>query len=127
MVKATIRTKSGTEIEIESDRQTIMEIISTIQRREELRERFREESKRRHEEVIHRQSAAPVSATGFILRLEREGFFKEKRTLGEIQSELQKNGYMYPLSTLSAVMLRLIRHGDLERIKDEDKWRYVQR
>ena len=127
MVKATIRTKSGTEIEIESDRQTVMEIIATIQRREELRERFREESQRRHEEVIHRRSTTSLSATDFILKLQREGFFKEKKTLGEIQSELQKHGYMYPLSTLSAVVLRLIRHGDLDRIRDEDKWKYVKR
>ena len=126
MPKATIRTKSGTEIIIESDKETINEIVTTIQRREEMRDRFREEFQKRRNEVVHGKQK-PLSATDMILRLKHKGYFKEKRALGEIQRELEKHGYIYPQSTLSAVILRLLRKGELGRVRDEKQWRYVQR
>lgn len=126
MVKATIKTKSGTEIIIEGDRETINEIVTTIQRREEMREHFREKFQKRHNEMVHGKQK-PLSATDMILRLKHEGYFKEKKTLGEIQKELEKHGYIYPQSTLSAIILRLLRKGELGRMRDEKQWRYVQR
>lgn len=126
MVKATIKTKSGTEITIESDRRTINDVIMTIQRREQLREHINEDFQKRRNEMIHGRQK-PLNATDLILKLEHEGFFKKTRTLGEIQNEMEKRGYMYPQTTLSAVMLRLLRHGKLTRIREEDKWGYEQR
>jgi len=126
MPKATIRTRSGTEIIVESDKETINDIVATIQRREEMRDRFRQEFKKRRSEMV-RGKQKPLSATDMILRLKHEGYFKKKRSLGDIQKELEKHGYIYPQTTLSAVILRLLRKGELGRVRDEKQWRYVQR
>jgi len=126
MVKATIRTKTGTEIVIESDKETINEIVFALERREEMRGRFREDYAKRRNEMVHGKTE-PQSATDMILRLKHEGFFKERRSLGVIQKELEKHGHIYPQSTLSGVVLRLIRKSELGRVRSEKGWAYVQR
>jgi len=126
MPKATIKTKSGTEIVIESDRKTINEIVMTFQRREEMLERFREASQNKRAGNIQGKKEHP-SATDMILRLKQEGFFKEKKAIGEIQEELEKRGYHHPQTSLSGVLLRLLRKGELIRIREEKGWEYIQR
>jgi hypothetical protein len=126
MPKATIKTKSGTEIVIESDRKTINEIVMTFQRREEMLERFREASQNKRAGNIQGKKEHP-SATDMILRLKQEGFFKEKKAIGEKQEELEKRGYHHPQTSLSGVLLRLLRKGELIRIREEKGWEYIQR
>ncbi len=126
MVKAIIKTKSGTEMTIESDRRTVEEIVMALYRREGMLERSRMELVKRRNEMVHGRRK-PISATDMILRLKNEGFFKEKRTLGDIQKELEKHGYIYPQSSLSAIVIRLLRKGELGRVREEKGWVYVQR
>jgi len=53
------------------------------------------------------------------------GFFKKPKELSAIKIALQEQGHFYPITTLSGVLLRLVRKRDLRRIKDKKRWLYV--
>jgi hypothetical protein len=55
-----------------------------------------------------------------------EGFFNEPRALGAVRSALQEKGHFYPATTLSPLMLRLVRKKGLRRIKSAKHWGYVR-
>lgn len=125
MTKATIKTKH-TEITIESDRETIKEIALALQRREEFKGRFVAERERRQKEIT-KPSDSPKSATGAILKLKSEDYFKVKRSLLDIQKKLEEEGFIYPNTTLSPLLLKLVKRGELGRISEGGVWMYVQR
>lgn len=125
-VKATIKTKYS-EIVVESDRQTIQEIISAVQRREEFKERFLSGREKQVEKKGYGKKDVPTGATGAILKLKSEGFFGTKKSLADVQKELEKNGFIYPTTTLSPLLLKLVKRGELGRLSDGGNWVYVQR
>ncbi len=124
--KAVIKTKYS-EITIESDKDTISNIVLDLQRREEFKERF----KANREEFINKETKknAPQGATSIILQLKSEGFFKTKKALGEVQAELEKKGHIYPTTSLSPLLLLLVKRGELGRLRDNNNnnWVYVHR
>lgn len=78
--------------------------------------------------------ASPVSAarartrkgpTGHILDLRDENFFKTRRSLPDIQKKLEEKGHIYAQSSLSPVLVRLVRARELRRIKEKKGWIYV--
>ncbi|MBU0478270.1 hypothetical protein KKC91_06855 [bacterium] len=125
MPKATVKTKAGTEIVIESDKETIEYIVNAIQRREEMTSHLRASRETRDKEIHGEQ---PQNATQMILKLKREGYFKVERTAKEVMEALKKEAFHYPLTTLYPVLIRLVKKGDLGRLKNkEGNWVYVQR
>jgi len=54
------------------------------------------------------------------------GFFKKPRDLASIRTALAEMGHHYPVTTLSPIMLRLVRKRNLRRIKEQKRWVYVQ-
>lgn len=126
-VKATIKTKYS-EITIESDRQTIQDIVATVQRRDESRERFMvEREKRQTPQIFNETKAAPTNATEAILKLKSEEFFKTKKSLSEVRNELERRGFIYPNTTLSPLLLKLVKRGELGRLSEGGVWVYVHR
>ena len=89
--------------------------------------------------VFHRSDSAPAKVrprgptnitarTGpleLLLELTDEGFFKTPKDLGAARQALQERGHFYPSTTLSPLMLRLVRRKTLRRIKDNKRWAYV--
>lgn len=57
--------------------------------------------------------------------LAEEGWFKTKRTIGDVQKKLEEKGHIYAMESLSTPLLRLTRNRTLRRIKDKDIWVYV--
>ena len=57
--------------------------------------------------------------------LTEEGWFKSKRTIGEVQKKLEEKGHIYAMESLSTPLLRLTRNRTLRRIKDKGGWAYV--
>jgi hypothetical protein len=152
VIKAKIRTGSGIEMTIESDRRTVQEIVSEIHRREESRARFREEFEKRRElerkrleefrrmrnETVHNMNPGQKigkdgAKTKLILftDLIKQGFFGNQRNLGDVQKALEEKGYHYPASSLSPTLLRLVRSGVLKRTKhvkgEKEVWVYSAR
>ncbi len=123
MPKADILTKKGTKIHIEGDIDDIKEIVTSIKRREDFEERFYLSRILRQNESAHHQSG---SITDVLLKFKSEGFFNEGKTLGEISKELLNRGFHTPRTTLSALLLFLVRRGELKREQEDEQWRYKQ-
>ena len=60
-----------------------------------------------------------------IVGLIEKGFFKTPRELGGVRVALEEQGHFYPVTTLSPIMLRLVRRKFLRRIKNNKRWTYV--
>jgi hypothetical protein len=78
--------------------------------------------------VVERKAAkagrsAPM---GLLLGLIAGGFFSKPKELGAVKSVLEEQGHFYPTTTLSPLMLRLVRRRELRRIKNEGHWLYVR-
>ena len=74
--------------------------------------------------------AAFSGLTGEVYNLVQEGFFKESKSISEIQTKLQLEGIKKPTTALSGTLLTLIRKKVLERSKPADgkgTYKYQQR
>jgi hypothetical protein len=63
--------------------------------------------------------------TGLILALRDDGFFKARKTLPDIQKKLEEQGHIYAQTSLSPVLVRLVRSKELRRLKEKKGWVYV--
>jgi hypothetical protein len=76
-----------------------------------------------------KQLSAPRSASERILSLQAEGFFTLQRSIREIQAELRKRGWHYPLSALSGPLQILAQNKSLrrEQLSDGSRrvWKYA--
>jgi len=124
MVKATIKTKFGAEITIDSDRETIEYIFLALYRREEEKKRWKEHMIKRRANLG--SGTVPKSTADRILNLKSDGFFKEKRSLRDIQKKLDEMGHYKLITSLSPIILRLLRRGELTRYEEEQKLYYIE-
>jgi hypothetical protein len=53
------------------------------------------------------------------------GFFKERKSINDIQAKLEEEGHIYAQSSLSPALVRLTRDKALRRVKHDNKWAYV--
>jgi hypothetical protein len=61
-----------------------------------------------------------------ILDLIDADFFKIPQELGAVRIALEAQGQFYPTTSLSPLMLRLVRGRQLRRIKSHKRWTYVR-
>jgi hypothetical protein len=54
-----------------------------------------------------------------------DDFFKKPKELGEIKKALEEQGHFYPRTSLSPMLIRLVRKKELRRLKDGKRWTYV--
>ncbi len=66
------------------------------------------------------EGKVPDSCPERILFLRTEGFFKTPRTLSEIQAELRLRGWIYPVTSLSGPVQKLVQKRELRRLAGED-------
>ena len=76
------------------------------------------------------RSKQPKGIKGRVEELITEGFFTQKRTLGEVKEELERHGWFHPSTDLSPTLLGLVKDKKLRRIKEPENeggklvWRY---
>lgn len=63
---------------------------------------------------------------GLLSDLIARGFFSRPQDLGAVRLALEEQGHFYPTTTLSPLMLRLVRRRELRRIKEQSRWLYVR-
>ena len=63
-------------------------------------------------------------ASDLIVELRETGFFNKPKGLGDIAHVLEEKGYLYPVTSLSGVVLGLVKKRELRRKKHERKWVY---
>lgn len=121
MAKATIKSKSGAVITVEGSESEVASILTAYERTtvvgqaKEAIARSRAEKKNEK----RREGAADI-----IVSLREAGFFDKSKGLAEISAALDEKGYLYPTTTLSGVVLGLVKRKELRRKKHEGRWVY---
>jgi hypothetical protein len=121
MPKATIKTQSGAIITIEGSEAEVSNIVSTFERTTTVTRAKGKVAKQKGERGENKKRS---SASNLIIDLKEEGFFEKPKALGEISKALEERGYLYPVTTLSGVVLGLVQKRELRRKKSEGKWVY---
>src|SRR5438552_13272060 len=126
MPKAHIKTPGGAEITIEGDSADLAKIISQIQTlpphsAPESKTPLRHQTKAREKK---REVKKQQTASDLIVIMKEDGFFNTPRGLAQVASQLQKEGRLFPVTTLSGVMLSLVQKKILSRIKKDGHWAY---
>lgn len=74
-----------------------------------------------------RQPAKPgrMGPTEYIRELKAGNFFRAKRTIAEVRDKLEEGAHIYPVTSLSAPLYRLVKQRELRRLKEGGAWKYV--
>jgi hypothetical protein len=118
MAKAHITTKNGTKITIEGTPEEIIAMTARFDGSTAV-------AAKRASKAPARTSGAKAGPVGLVSELIDGGFFKKPKELSAIKTALEEQGHFYPITSLSGVLLRLVRKRDLRRIKDKKRWLYV--
>lgn len=119
MAKAHVTTKSGTKITIEGTPDEVAALVARFDEGASVHAKGEVQSRPSTKTTF---KAGPLS---LISELIDGGFFKKPRELSAIKLALEEHGHFYPVTTLSPLMLRLVRKRQLRRIKDKKRWLYV--
>jgi len=120
MAKAIVNLKSGTVVTIEGSPSEVATLIERLQGNAATTAQGRAQEK----DLAGDEAGAASGPTALVLRLREGGFFDKPRSLGDIGQAVQEMGYLYPVTTLSGVVLNLLKRGRLHRKKDGGKWIY---
>lgn len=118
MAKAQITTSQGMKVNIEGTPAEITAVVHDLERKR---------AAQGSQSALHRKTRpGRVLLVDLIASLVDGGFFKKPRDLASIRTALAEMGHHYPVTTLSPIMLRLVRKRSLRRIKEQKRWVYVQ-
>ena len=121
MAKATIKSNTGAVITIEGSDSEVSKILSSFERTESVTQakKVKEKGHKLKTEEKKRSSASDL-----IVELKEDEFFAKPKALGEISRALEEKGFLYPVTTLSGVVLTLVQKKLLRRKKIEGRWVY---
>ena len=122
MTKANIKTKDGTKIIIEGSPEEISKIVR-LYKDEKISETPAKELKK----FVKAKANSKPTITDTIREILAEGFFDKPKSLAKLKQGLEEQGTFIPITTLSAILLWLVKGKELRRIKQEKKWVYVRR
>lgn len=117
MPKATVTTRAGSVVLIEGTEDEIAAVVAL----------FEERGGHSGPGVSGRVSRSRPKSTpsGLVMQLVSSGFFAEPRELAAVNAALAEQGHLYPVTTLSPLLLRLVRRRELRRVKERGRWMYV--
>lgn len=120
MAKAHITTNKGTKVTVEGTPAEVALLVSRLEGKASASSKDTKESAPRT-----RKSKTKAGPVNLISELIDGGFFKKPKELSAIKTALEEEGHYYPLTSLSPVVLRLVRRRELRRIKENKRWVYV--
>lgn len=121
MPKATIKSKTGAVITIEGSEKEISNILAVYERSATVGQLKESTNKER---ASKKKDKKRMTTPDLILELKEKGFFDKPKGLGEVGTALEEQGYLYPVTSLSGVLLGLLQKRLLSRKKVEGKWVY---
>ena len=121
MAKATMTMESGTRVVVEGSQEEVAVLLARFEAGE--RSVGRSSSPRSDG---RRQTKSKPTLMGMLSELIDVGFFEERRALGAVKNALEEKGHCYPVTTLSPIMLRLVRRRELRRVREKNRWLYVR-
>ena len=117
MPKAIVTTKSGATVAIEGSEDEVAALLARIE--------AGENSSNPSRRGASRKSDGKPTMSGLVAELIEEGFFKTPKELGAVKVALEQRGHFYPVTSLSPLMVRLVRKKGLRRLKEKKRWMYV--
>lgn len=121
MAKATIKSRTGALITVEGTDKEVSSILVVFERTAAVGHVKEVLAKSRTAKKAEKKRAA---ASDLVVGLKEDGFFNKPKTLSEISKALEEQGYVYPVTTLSGVVLGLVQKKLLGRKKIEGRWAY---
>jgi hypothetical protein len=76
-------------------------------------------------EAKAKTKAKRAGPTGYIRDLIEEGYFKTKREISAVRDKLEERAHIYPVTSISGPLYRLVKNKELRRIKEDGAWKYV--
>jgi len=132
VVKAQILRADGTKITIDGTSEEVAQLVSRISdaaatsnvesHLPSKNSKPRSKSKSSTTAGALAKSKGPID---YIRDLITEGFFTNKRGLGDVQARLEEGAHIYAVTTLSPALFRLVRSKELRRLKEQGRWVYV--
>lgn len=117
MAKAQIVTSEGTRVSFEGTPDEVANLVA----------RFESKRAPKQNQTGHRRDGKlKLGPQDHISTLIDQGFFKKPQGLGAIKVALEEQGFFYAVTSLSPVVLRLVRKRELRRIKTAKLWTYVK-
>ena len=121
MAKATIKSKTGGLITIEGSESEVSNILSVFERNAAVGHAKQAATKT---QTTRKEAKKRLAASDLVIGLKEDGFFEKPKGLAEISKALEEQGYLYPVTTLSGVVLGLVQKKVLRRKKMGKKWAY---
>jgi len=119
MATASLTFPSGAKVVIEGSQAEVADLLAKLQSASP-------PAPQRSEKSSTKVAVKREGPMRLILDLIDAGFFKTPQELGAVRIALEAQGHFYPTTTLSPLMLRLVRGRQLRRIKSHRRWTYVQ-
>jgi hypothetical protein len=121
MAKATIKSKTGAVITIEGSQGEVSNILAVFERTAAVGHAKETIAKG---QTVKKEQKKRAAASDLVVGLKEDGFFEKPKGLSEISKALEEKGYIYPVTTLSGVVLGLVQKKLLGRKKIEGRWVY---
>src|SRR2546426_1001581 len=115
MAKAHVTTIGGAKVTVEGTTEEVALLVARLEGKGKSTER-------RRARVSKGGGRSRATPTNLISDLIDGGFFRKPKELSTIKLALEEQGHCYPVTTLSPVVLRLVRKRQLRRIKDQKRW-----
>ena len=121
MARATIKTSTGAVITVEGSESEVSSILSTYERSAAVGKARGVVAK---QQEATRTKKKRMAASDLIIGLRERGFFAKPKSLSEVSDALEEEGFLYPVTTLSGVVLGLVKKKELRRKRIDGKWAY---
>jgi hypothetical protein len=121
MAKATIKSGSGAVITIEGTEEEVAKIISSFEKTTVVGQAKQAIARSK---TVKREEKKRESAGDLLIGMRESGFFNKPKSLAEIGEALEEKGFLYPTTTLSGVVLGLVKRKELRRKKIDGRWVY---
>lgn len=121
MAKATIKSKNGATIIVEGTDKEVSTVLTHLENTVVVGRAKEIASKTG---VVKKDQKRRMAASDLIIGLKEDGYFNKPKGLTEIAHALEEKGFIYPVTTLSGVMMGLVQKRLFGRKKMEGKWVY---
>jgi len=118
MAKALIKRPDGTTVSIEGTPQEIAELVGKVEAVTKSPPKSLSSRKVQPQRVKE-------SLPDLLVSLIDGGFFKKPKDLAAVRTALAELGHVFPVTTLSPALLRVVRRRHLRRIKQDKRWFYT--
>ena|SRR5436189_5274084 len=128
MPKATLVLPDGTKVTIDGTTEEVALLLERISGNAPAAPANGRRPKRRRataSAAAHSPGAKARGPKDYVRDLVAHDFFKTKRSLRDVQKELEDGAHIYAVTHISPALFRLVRDRELRRIKEEGTWRYV--